>query len=128
MDISKFVVRAGGSINRAASVAAFETVLDQYLAEESVESGVIGDAVNAVFDKHPGASINMPALQSAVTGLLNATPANYAVLSEKARQYVRQNSQGEKDSAGNFENPESLFLIQKGKGGGVRRRSDTSTS
>lgn len=128
MDISKFVVRAGGSINRSASVAAFETALDKFLAEETVESGVIGDAVNALFDQHIGASINMPALQSGVCGLLNATPTNFAVLSERARQYVRQNSQGEKDSDGNVENPDSLFVIAKGKGGGVRRRSDIAAS
>jgi hypothetical protein len=125
MDISKFVVRAAGKIDRQASATAFLTALDLFEAEEATENGVIAEAVSAVFDKYPGASVNMPALVSSAAQHMNSTPGNFAVLSERIKKYVQVNSQGEKSKEhGRFPNPDSLFIINKGKGGGVRRRSD----
>ena len=125
MDISKMVGRAAGKIDRQASFVAFQTALDIFEAEEATENGVIADAVNAAFDKYPGASQNMDALISGTTTYMNATPGNFKVLSERIRKYVQINSQGEKDkTTEQVQNPDSLFLISKGKGGGVKRRSD----
>jgi hypothetical protein len=119
------LVRASdGSIDQDASLDACSDAIVKYCAERETEEATIADAVNALFDEHKGARLNMPFVQSATLRTLNVQPANYKVLSEKVAQYVRDHSQGEKAEDGSVARPDSLFLIGKGKGGGVARRCD----
>jgi len=115
MNLSNVVVRnKNGAVDTKASVTAFKAELDSLIAAEKTESAVFEDAAHAAFDKYPGTAISMPALCAAITVAMNAEPVNHAALTERARKYIQNNSVGEK----------SIFTITKGKGGGVRRRSD----
>lgn len=114
MELSKIVVRKAGVINVKESVAAFKSELDALIESEKTENLVFEDAAHGAFDKSPGVAIPMPALLSQITTAMNATPENYNSLTERARKYIQNSSVGDK----------SVFTIAKGKGGGVRRRSD----
>lgn len=119
------LVSVDGRTDEDASVAAFRVAMSKHIADRETELSTIADAVGAVFDKYKGTSINMPALCNFALQELNAQPENYKVLQERTAQYVRDNSQGEKDKETGVEaRPDSLFVIGKGKGGGVHRRSD----
>jgi hypothetical protein len=114
MDLSKIVVRKAGVVDVKASVAAFRLELDALITEEKTENSVFEEAAHTAFDKAPGTAIPMPALLGQITTAMNAVPANYTTLTERARKYIQNNAVGEK----------STFVINKGKGGGVRRRAD----
>lgn len=116
-----------GLVDRDASIVNAENAIDQYVAERELEEETVGEAVHAVFDKFKGTGINCPALQSLSLQQLNAQPSNWQSLGERVMEYVRGNSQGEKAEDGTYANPTSLFVIAKGKNGGVRRRSDIAT-
>lgn len=119
------LVQSDGSIDQAASEQAFRTALVKRMAELETEGAEIAAATAELFDQYRGQAIDMPTLGSLVAQKLNAVPENHAVLSERAKQYVRANSQETKDAAGNVtQHPDSLFVIGKGKGGGCYRRAD----
>ncbi len=117
------LVTAGGHIDQAASERAFSQALVKRMAELETEQEQIAAATTELFDQYLGQAIAMPTLGSLVAQKLNAVPENHAVLSERAKQYVRANSQG-KVTDGVEERPDSLFVIGKGKNGGVTRRAD----
>lgn len=119
------LVSVDGRTDKDASTAAFVSAMETHIASRELELETIADAVNAVFDRYLGTSINMPALCSFALQELNAQPENHKVLSERTAQYVRDNAQGDKDKETGLEpRPDSLFVIGKGKGGGVHRRAD----
>jgi hypothetical protein len=125
MDLSKFVVRTNGAVDKAATLVAFNLALDAVIVKDAETTGKVGEAVNAVFDEYKGAAINMPALCGMVCTKLSADKDTFQDLSDAAKSYVQNNAQGDKDkTTGTVENPESLFVIAKGRGGGVRRRAD----
>jgi len=117
------LVQAGGHIDQAASEAAFSAALTRRMAELETEEEQIAQATAELFDTYRGQPIAMPTLGSLVAQKLNAVPENHAVLSERAKSYVRANAQG-KVTDGVEERPTSLFVIGKGKNGGVTRRAD----
>lgn len=114
MNIETVVVRKNGVIDTRASLTAFKSELENLIAEERAENRVIEDAAHAVFDAAPGKAIPLPAVLASITTALGATPANFTELSEHARRWLYANAEGDR----------STFIIAKGKGGGVRRRSD----
>jgi hypothetical protein len=115
-NITISLVTKDGSVDQEASRQAFDTALSKYIAERETEESTIAAAVSAVFDKFPGAAVNMPALASMALQHLNALPSNYSTLDEKCKQYVRDNA-GARESG-------KLFVIGKGKNGGVKRWAD----
>ena len=117
------LVVSNGSIDQAASESAFRTALLKRVAEQETEVAEIADATLATFAEHKGRAITMPALAGMVCARLNVQPENFSVLSDRVLDYVRSNSQG-RTVNGQVENPESLFVISKGKGGGTRLRAD----
>lgn len=122
--LAAYVVRGSdGAVDLASTILKFEDDLSRFVAERETEQSVIAEAIAAIFDQHKGTAINMPALQTFALQKLNAQPSNYTVLSERVAEYVRENSQGEVKE-GVEERPQSLFVIKKGKGGGVHRRCD----
>lgn len=108
--VADFIVRNNGSIDLEASRAKFTAALELYTAERETEDASVADAVNAVFDQYKGAAVNLPALKSLALGKLNATHAQFALLSDRVGNYVKANP--------------SLFEVKKGKGGGVSRLAD----
>jgi len=114
---------SGGHIDQAASESAFRTALIKRVAELETEQEQIAQATGELFDENLGKAIAMPTVGSMVAQKLNAQPENFAVLSARALDYVRANSQG-KVTDGVEERPTSLFVIGKGKNGGCSRRAD----
>lgn len=111
---TKLVLKTDGSIDTAASTAAFGKALSLHIAERETQDKEIGEAVSALFDRYPGQKIAMPAVASMAAQSLNAQPENFKTLSDRVAEYVRANSKSD----------DSLFVINKGKGGGVGRRAD----
>lgn len=117
INLATFAVRdEAGELDLSATVAKFEGALLQYQAERETELATIGAAVNAVFDAHKGASINMPAVTSLALQKLNVQPETYKALSERVQAFVRDNASEERGGG--------IFRIAKGKGGGVSRWAD----
>jgi hypothetical protein len=123
--ITVTLVRVDGSIDENASQDAFSAALSKHIASTEMETSKIASAISAVFDEFKGQSIPMPALCNFALTRLGSSPANYKVLNERTAQYVRENAQGDKDKAtGTVAHPDSLFVINKGSGGGCARRAD----
>lgn len=119
------VLLASGAVDRKASTEAFEAAVTKYETESKTEQETIAGAVSAVFDEHMSEPVKMPILAAFACQKLNAQSSNYSTLDGRVREYVRANSQETKDAKGVVtQHPNSLFVIGKGKGGGVRRRSD----
>lgn len=125
ISISNYAVRSvDGGIDHEATLAKFAGDLLAFEVEQEEEASTIGAAVHALFDQFRGARLNMPYLTGEVLRRLNATPDNYKTLTEKVQGFVRSQSQGESFDDGTVEYPQSVFVIGKGKGGGVARRAD----
>lgn len=105
-----------GTVDQAATLHLAKTKLFELAAQLETELTIISEAVSTVFDAHKGTPIPMPALVALTVNRLNAQPENHMYLSERVANYVRLNALSD--------NADSLFLITKGKGGGVSRRSD----
>ena len=120
------LVLTGGKIDIDASVQAFRSAAVKRQAELETEQSEIAEAVEALFDSNRGKAIAMPVLGSMVAQALNAQPENFKVLSERALDYVRANSQttGSEKEGTLVQHPDSLFVIGKGKNGGCYRRAD----
>lgn len=117
---------SGGKIDIEASVQVFRAAAVKRQAELETEQAEIAQAVETLFDRNLGKAIAMPTLGSMVAQALNAVPENFKVLSERALDYVRQNSQttGSEKEGTLVQHPDSLFVIGKGKNGGCYRRAD----
>jgi hypothetical protein len=120
------LVTEDGRINLDASCAAFRSAAIKRQAELETEQTQIAEAVSAIFDTYHGKPIAMPTLGSMVAQRLNAQPENFKVLSDRALEYVRANSQttGSEEEGNLVQHPSSEFVIGKGKGGGCYRRAD----
>jgi len=120
------LVTRDGRIDQAASLVAFQDALSVHIAEVELQTEQIEKAVSALFDTYRGKSIPMPTVGSMVTQKLGGQPENFSVLQERTLDYIRANSQttGSEKTNDLVQHPDSLFVIGKGKGGGVSRRAD----
>lgn len=126
--LSTYAVRdSAGNIDHDSTVAKFASDLFTFEAERETETAVIATAVHALFDQYKSASLNMPFITNQVLRSLNAQPENFKILETRTLEFLRSNSQGKTDDGGNAERPNSVFVIAKGKGGGVKRRADIPT-
>ena len=117
MDIvfANYVVRfSDGSIDHDSTLEKFSSDLLRFEEIQDKENVTIGTAVHAVFDQYHGAKLNTPFVIGEVLRKLNVQPENYKALTDKVQYFIKSNSQGD----------HSAFVISKGKGGGVGRRSD----
>lgn len=114
MDMNSYVVRgANGSVDADATVAKFESDLAAHIAKVEQSEARIASAMTAVFDAHKGQSITKPALTSLVLNALGSGPESFKSDSDAVAAFLKANS-GEGQE----------YVINKGKGGGVARRSD----
>jgi hypothetical protein len=116
-----------GQVDVQATLTAAEDQITTYKANRELEQDSILSALNTVFDNNPGVNMNMPfVINEALRGLnVSASPANYQTLHDRVHGYIQANSQGKTDKDTKMvERPESLFVIGKGKGNGLRRRAD----
>ncbi len=107
---SLLVRNSSGAIDPVATTAKFAAELEALKAREADRVSKVADAVHAVFDEYPGASINMDAVGSLTAQKLGVSLEDMADTAEAARDYVRSNV--------------SEFKIARGKGGGAKRLSD----
>jgi len=117
------VVDENNVVDTTETLRKFAVVLDQYLAKNSADFEVIGQAVNAVFDQNKGKQFNMEAIVGFTMmklredGHLDSNLEKFKMFQSRIPDYVRANS-GSKDSG-------SIFNDQwKGKGNGIIRWSD----
>ncbi len=103
--------------DKAAFLQAASDAFDVYVAEQSADQEAISNAVNAIFDRYPGARLNVPALEGFVMQALQATPATYSRLSERVKAFLEENRHAEKASG-------KLLGTAKGKNGGIWRWKD----
>lgn len=119
------VCNPDGTVDKDASLISCQDQLDAFLAQEEARGANVSDAVNAVFDKRRGARMNVPYVVGQALYILGAGPDDHGILAKSIHEYITANSQGEKDkTAGTYARPDSLFVVNKGKGGGVTRRCD----
>lgn len=116
--VDSFLVVSAGSVDRSATLQAFAAALDTRITEREADSETLGLAVSEVFDKHPGAAVNHDALVSLVAPSMNVGIAGYSLLKERLHSYIKENSADTREAG-------ALFSVRKGKGGGIRRWSDT---
>jgi len=108
---------ANGLIDADATVALFTEQLSSYITNTEAKVAQVASAVSDVFDEHKGVRMNTPALVSFSLSKLGAGPANYSDLEEAVGLYVHAQARTES-------NPDGLFEITKGKGGGICRVCD----
>lgn len=118
------VHNSDGTIDQAASEAAFSSTLSAHIADREMQDTLISEKVSELFEAFKGQAIPLPTVASMVAQKLNALPANFKTLSERVANFVRANSQGETAKDGSVERPNSYLIVSKGKGGGVAVRAD----
>jgi hypothetical protein len=117
-NLSSYVVRDGnGAADLIATEEKFRQDLQTYVDGRAAVDAKVAGAVSAVFDQYKGAKINLPAVKTLALGKLDADPSNYSELSEALEDYIHDNAVSET-------NPNGIFLIAKGKGGGCCRIAD----
>lgn len=113
MNINTDVVfGSDGMVNLDATLSAFEVSLSKLASETETQLTSIATAVSAVFDKHLGQRMTLPALCSYTVAELNGQPMNWTVLTERVTDYVHAQAKL------------GVLSIAKGKGGGVARTAD----
>jgi hypothetical protein len=129
--ITVTLVLTDGQVDTGATTEAFDSLLNTYVNNRSAQTEQIAAAVMEVLTEANGRPIAMPTVGSMAAFKLNALSENFAVVQERAIQYIRDNSQtstikseveGEEDVV--IHHPDSLFVIQKGFGGGVTTRAN----
>jgi len=132
------MVRASdGSVDVFATETEMSRALSEHIAKYELPDGAVKDAVHALFDKHPGAGLNMPFIIGQVATALGENPGNSKVLREAVHAFMQANAdqpavkRKEKDASGKevsvevtpAEAPRTRdFVI--GRKNGVRRWSD----
>jgi hypothetical protein len=131
INLATYIARDdNGNADVSATLDKFAADLDNYIAQRETEESVIAGAVDSVFNdlKEAGTRANKPFIVNTALTKLNvmAHPASYKVLFDKVSAYITANSQGKTDKAtGMVENPNSLFIVGRGKAAtGVQRRAD----
>lgn len=114
-NLNDSVVRAAGRIDVAASLEALEIALEAAIVAEETATAGVSAAVLAVFEEHKGQSINKPAVASLAMQKLGTVPAAFGATSDLINAYIDQNK-----------GANGLFIVRKGKGGGVSLRADAA--
>lgn len=116
INLSSYVVRANtGAVDIDQTVAKFQTDLEKFAALQEADEAAIASAVSAVFDAHPDASLNLPAVASLAFNRMGCAASTYTEMVERIQTYVRS--------------AKTLYVIKKGKGGGVSRvKPETAAS
>lgn len=114
--LSTYAVKSSdGSIDTAQTLAKFSADLDTFVSLQAADTEAVAQAVSDTFDANLGVRINMPYLVSQCLPRLGVTSATHKSLTERVQAYVRSNADGK---------GLDLFSIEKGKNGGVARKSD----
>lgn len=107
-----------GMIDLDASRTSFETEMSKFIVQNEAQEATVVAAIKDVFDNHAGKALTMDAIKTFALAKLNVQPENHSSLSTRITDYVRANNKGDT----------SLFVSKKGRGGGMMRRSDMTTT
>jgi hypothetical protein len=125
----RLVSDTDGDVDVQATLDAARTQIVNLKAQRETEDNAILTHLNAVFDelKASGTRGNMPYIVNAVLTRMGIAqmPSSYKVLNERVHKFIQANAQGKTDKVTKaVERPDSLFVVSKGKLGGLGRRSD----
>ena len=113
MNLNESVVRVSGRIDVTASLVALESALEAAIVAEETATAGVSAAVLAVFADYKGTSINKPAVASLAMQKLGTAPGDFGATSDLVNAYIDQNK-----------GDDGLFIVKKGKGGGISLRAD----
>lgn len=114
--MDKYMVRAeDGSVDVVASAEKYAEALAAWAAENEIATEELDNAVNAVFDRFPGKTIQMPALLSLCAVEIGGDPSNHKQVTKRLHAHVRGMAKA------------GTLSITKGVGGGVARVADQLT-
>lgn len=120
-----------GTVDIDATLSLARNTVENYIASRFTEEETIAQSVKTVFDAHPGTRMNMPFVINQTLQHMSVAeqPGSYNVLYKKVHQYIQANGQGKTDKTTKVvENPNSLFVIGRGKNAGTARRADLKTA
>ena len=106
IDLNKSVVLSGGLVNLEATLVKVAEAVSAYNETQSNDLDTVGAAVHALFDKHVGAFIQVPAVATIAVGSLNLTSLDaIAAMGDRVKDYLKANS-----------GPGGAFEVRKGRG------------
>lgn len=117
-----------GLVDEDASFAVAKEAIQAYKLEQEKGLKEIAETMMAIFEQYKKAAVNVPFLTSEVCRRLGVSPGNFKEITEKVEMFLKNNSQGKTLEDGSVEHPNSLYVITRGKSGGVRLRSDIVAS
>lgn len=119
------LVVVDGVVDADESLLAFETALENRVAEREIEQTGIATAVAELFalTENFGKAVAMPTIASMVCASLHVPAQSHSVITERVLNYLRAQSQG-KVVDGVEERPASLLVTTKGRNGGTAIRAD----
>lgn len=125
----RLVSNTDGDVDVQATLDAARTQIVNLKAQRETEDNTILTHLDTVFDelKAGGTRGNMPYVINQVLTRMGIAqmPGSYKVLNERVHKFIQANSQGKADKVTKVvERPNSLFVIGKGKLGGIGRRAD----
>lgn len=123
MDLATFVVLdSNKDIDVEASVEKFRAAVTKAAETRKNDLDVVSSAVATLFDRYPGAFIQIDAIKSMVCQALNVHHSAFDAIGDRVHKYVQEWTE-----AGNGiteEGKPALFVLKKGRGGGFARKSD----
>jgi hypothetical protein len=123
MDLGSFLVLDNDkNIDVEGSVTKFRNAVTVAAAKRKNDSEVVSGAVHTLFDRFPGAFIQIDAIKSMVCTDLKVHHTAYGEIGDRIHKFVQENTE-----AGNGitnEGKPALFVLRKGKGGGFARKAD----
>jgi hypothetical protein len=114
--LSTYVVRDDNGIDVEATVRKFHSDVAALVSSEEGDVGAISNAVAAVFDRYPGASLKTDSVIHAALVEMHVGVETDAEMTVKTRKYLQANSGKREDG--------QLFRCGKGVGGGLCRWSE----
>jgi uncharacterized cupredoxin-like copper-binding protein len=130
----KLVTDSEDRIDVDATLALAQEQLVNYKTNIETEDFTVKEAVDYVFDNNRGVRMNMEFIVGQALNHLNVQSGNYQTLKTKIHDHISGNGQGKtltkatKDSPAVVENPNSLYIIGRGRGAGTVRRADLVTA
>jgi hypothetical protein len=115
--LNTYVVRNDNGVDVEATMRKFHGDVVALVSHEENDSEAISNAVTAVFDRYPGASINTDAVIHAALVEMNVGVESSQDMSTKVRKYLQTNSSGKREDG-------QTFRCGKGVGGGLCRWSE----
>ena len=124
------VLDSAGTPDVEASVTKFRFAMESLAAHTLADLDSVGEAVNRVYDKHPGVSLTANAIRSfTLQELPPVSPSAIGLVEKRIAAYMKSHT-ADKDRADGKcpDGSDPIFVMTRGPGGGSRRLSDIKES